>query len=88
MQSKGWNETQIQLAATQIISWTDYPASELKTSSWIKENSAICEVTGYDMGQITKDKLYDNALKLYAVKDGLEKHLSQRTNDLFEIDDK
>ena len=88
LQSKGWNETQIQLAATQIISRAVYPASELKTSSWIKENSAVCEVTGYDMEQITKDKLYDSALKLYEVKDDLEKYLSQRTNDLFELDDK
>lgn len=87
-QSQGWNETQIQLAATQIIGRAVYPASELKTSSWMKENSAICEVTGYDMAEITKDKLYDSALKLYEVKDALEKHLSQRTNDLFNLDDK
>jgi len=82
LQKQGWSDTQIQLAATQVISRAVYPASELKTSSWIKENSAICEVTGYDMMQITKDKLYDSALKLYEVKDELEKHLSQRTNDL------
>ena len=88
LQSQGWTETQIQLAATQIISRAVYPASELKTSSWIKENSAICEVTGYDMEQITKDKLYTSALKLYDVKDGLEKHLSNRTNTLFELEDK
>ena len=88
LQGRGWSETQIQLAATQIISRAVYPASELKTSSWIKENSAICEVTGYDMEQITKDKLYDSALKLYDVKDELEKHLSQKTNDLFDLEDK
>jgi transposase len=88
LQSQGWTETQIQLAATQVISRAVYPASELKTSSWIKENSAICEVTGYDMEQITKDKLYTSALKLYDVKDGLEKHLSNRTNTLFELEDK
>lgn len=88
LQSQGWTETQIQLAATQIISRAVYPASELKTSSWIKENSAICEVTGYDMEQITKDKLYTSALKLYDVKDGLEKYLSNRTNTLFELEDK
>jgi transposase len=87
-QSCGWSETQIKLAATQIISRAVYPASELKTSSWIRENSAVCEVTGYDMEQITKDKLYESALKLYEVKDGLEKHLSQRTNHLFDLDDK
>ena len=40
------------------------------------------------MEQFTKDKLYDGALKLYEVKDGLEKYLSQRTNGLFELDDK
>lgn len=88
LQSKGWNDAQIKLAATQVISRAVYPASELKTSNWIKENSGICEVTGYDMEQITKDKLYDSALNLYEVKDELEKHLSQRTNDLFELDDK
>ena len=88
LQKLGWSDTQIQLAATQIISRAVYPASELKTSSWIKENSAICEVTGYDMTQITKDKLYDSALQLYEVKDELEKHLSQRTNDLFDLEDK
>ncbi len=88
LQTQGWSDTQIQLAATQIISRAVYPASELKTSSWIKENSAICEVTGYDMSQITKDKLYDSTLKLYEVKDKLEKHLSQRTNDLFDLEDK
>lgn len=88
LQSQGWTETQIQLAATQVISRAVYPASELKTTSWIKENSAICEVTGYDMEQITKDKLYQSALKLYDVKDGLEKHLSNRTNTLFELEDK
>lgn len=88
LQTQDWSATQIQLAATQIISRAVYPASELKTSSWIKENSAICEITGYDMGDITKDKLYSSALKLYEVKDALEKHLSQKTNTLFELEDK
>ena len=44
----GWSEEQVQLAATQVISRAVYPASELRTSRWIKENSAICELTGYD----------------------------------------
>ena len=34
LQSKDWNDTQIKLAATQVISRAVYPASELKTSSW------------------------------------------------------
>lgn len=86
--SKGWSEEQIQLAATQVISRAVYPASELKTARWIRENSAVCELTGYDMAKVTKDKLYESSLNLYKIKDELEKHLSARTNDLFDIEDK
>ena len=86
--SKGWREEDAALAATHIISRAVYPASELKTTRWIKQNSAVCELTGYDMEKLTKDKLYQNALNLYEVKDELEKHLSKRTNDLFDLEDK
>ena len=53
LREKGWSETQIQLAMTQVISRAAYPASELKTTHWVKENSAVCELTGYDMEQLT-----------------------------------
>lgn len=84
----GFSGEQIQLASTQIVSRAVYPASELKTASWIKENSAIGELTGYGCEKITKDKLYESALRLYAVKDQLEQHLSHKTNELFDISDK
>ena len=86
--NKGWTEEQVQLAATQVISRAVYPASELKATRWIKENSAVCELTGYDIEKLTKDKLYQSALSLYELKDDLEKHLSKRTNELFDIEDK
>lgn len=86
--SLGWSQEQVQLAATQVISRAVYPASELKTTRWIRENSAVCELTGYDMEKLTKDKLYQSSLSLYTIKDELEKHLSKRTNDLFDIEDK
>ena len=84
----GFTPEQIQLALTQIVSRAVYPASELKTASWIKENSAISELTGVDCPTITKDKLYESALRLYRVKDQLEQHLSHKTNELFDISDK
>jgi len=84
----GFTEEQIKLAATQIVSRAVYPASELKTASWIKENSAIGELTGQDCQKITKDKLYESALRLYKIKDQLEQHLSCKTNELFDISDK
>jgi transposase len=88
LEDAGFSPQEVQLAATQIISRAVYPASELKTTSWIKENSAVCELTGYDMNKITKDKLYNSALRLYGVKDQLEQHLSHKTNELFDLSDK
>lgn len=88
LESKGWEEEKIQLALTQIISRTVYPFSEYRTSRWIKENSAVCEVTGYDVDRMTKDKLYGSALDLFKIKDTLEQHLSRRTNELFDLEDK
>ncbi|MER3472420.1 MAG: transposase [Chitinophagaceae bacterium] len=83
-----WTEEHIQLALMHIISRATYPASELRTSQRIKENSAVCELTGYPTEKITKDKLYDTSKRLYKVKDDLEKHLSKRTNELFDLTDK
>ncbi|MGL4632880.1 MAG: IS1634 family transposase [Leadbetterella sp.] len=83
-----FTESEIQLAQTQIISRAVYPGSELATSKWIQENSAITEITGYDLGKINKDRLYRNALKLNNIKTELEQHLSIKTNELFDIQDK
>ena len=85
---KGWQNEQIQLALTHIISRAAYPASELRTSEWIKQNSSVCELTRYPIDKITKDKLYDISKCLYKVKEDMEKHLSKRTNELFDLNDK
>lgn len=70
--SVGFTADQARLAATQVVSRAVYPASELKTARWIKENSAVCELTGYEAGKVTKDRLYGSALHLYRAKDVLE----------------
>lgn len=88
LQQEGWGEDKISLAATHIISRAVYPASELKTVSFIKENSAISEITGIDKAKITKDILYGISHKLFKVKAPLEQHLSKRTNELFDLEDK
>lgn len=86
--SCGFTEEQATLAATQVVSRAVYPASELKTARWIRENSAVCELTGYAADKVTKDRLYESALRLYRAKDVLERHLSNRTNELFDLADK
>jgi hypothetical protein len=88
LEKKGWSQESRQLALTQIASRAVYPASENKTSKWLKENSAQCEITGYPVAKMTKDKLYKGALDLYKVKDDLEAHLSKKTNELFDLQDK
>lgn len=86
--NRGWDKEQVGLAATHVISRAVYPASELKTAQWIKENSSVCELTGYDTGKVTKDKLYGISKRLYKEKEGLENHLSRCTNELFNLEDK
>lgn len=88
LKTSGWDEQKIALATTHIISRAVYPASELKTVSFVKENSAICEMTAYDKDKLTKDKLYETSKDLYNVKDQLESYLSRKTNELFDLDDK
>jgi Transposase DDE domain len=84
----GWSEEKVHLAMTQVISRAVYPGSELATGKWIKENSAVCDITGYDVNKITKDKLYQSALDLYQHKATIEKHLSTTTNELFDLQDR
>lgn len=88
LRSRGREEENVRLAMTHIVSRAVYPASELKTTAYIRENSSICELTGYPVKKITKDKLYDISMKLYSQKDNLEKYLSKTTNELFDLQDK
>jgi len=84
----GFDDESMRLAITQIISRAVYPASELETTRWIRENSAVCEITKYPLEKLTKDKLYTSSLQLFNHKDEIEKYLSVKTNQLFDIQDK
>jgi hypothetical protein len=88
LQQSGWDEDKISLATTHIISRAVYPSSELKSVSYIKENSAISEITGIDKDKLAKDLLYGISHKLYKIKTPLEQYLSKRTNELFDLEDK
>lgn len=87
LKQKGWSDEDISLALSHIVSRAVYPASELKTVRFMEDNSSICELTGYDMNKLTKDKLYRISQKLFKEKQGLEQYLSKKTNDLFDLQD-
>jgi hypothetical protein len=85
--SKDWDQEDISLALSHIVSRAVYPASELRTMRFMEENSSICELTGFDIDKLTKDRLYGISQKLYKEKQGLENYLSKKTNDLFDLQD-
>ena len=87
LQRQGFTEEQTALAVTQIAIRATHPASEQATAKWIKNNSDICRLTGYDMDKVTKDKLYKSAIRLYDVRRELMSHLSSWTKELFAYDD-
>lgn len=88
LRSKGWAEEDISTAATHIAARAAYPASELETSRWIRDNSAICELTGASPGMVTKDRLYRISRRLHELQLPLEQYLSTKTNELFDLEDK
>lgn len=88
LQAHGLSKTESALALSHIVSRSVYPASELKTVSYMRENSSICELTGVNAKHVTKDHLYGISKKLYGLKDKLETCLSHKTNELFDLEDK
>ena len=88
LRRRGWDEENIRMALSHLVSRAIYPASELKTVSFLRENSSVCELTGLPSSCITKDRLYEISRKLYAVKEPLEHYLSRKTNELFDLEDK
>ena len=88
LKDRGWSDIDCKIAQAHIVARTIYPASELKTVSYIKENSSICEILDLDSRYITKDRLYGISHRLYREREGLELHLSRKTNELFDLQDK
>ena len=88
LKANNFIEEESRLALAHIVSRAVYPASELKTVSFMQENSSICELTGLEAQSITKDRLYKISHKLHSLKNSLEQHLSRKTNELFDLQDK
>jgi transposase len=88
LRDRGFDEEQINTCLMHIASRAVYPASEHKTAQWIGDNSAVAELFGKEPTRVSRHMLYKAAVDLYELKDELEKHLSVKTNELFDLDDK
>ncbi|NMA30314.1 MAG: IS1634 family transposase [Candidatus Methanofastidiosa archaeon] len=83
-----FSETSAGFSLMHLVSRAVYPASENKTAQWIKDNSAISGLFNIPLHQVNRSKLYAASNNLYAQKKGIEKYLSRKTNDLFDLQDK
>jgi transposase len=82
---QGWDAADALFAVMQIASRAIYPVSELKTVSYLRENSALCELTGIDPGKVSHTRLYRSALRLYNEHEKLEDYLHERVCNMFDI---
>jgi len=84
----GFSDSAANLSLAHIASRAVYPASENKTAQWMKENSAVAGLFNQPIDKINRFKLYTASNNLYNKKDVIEKQLSTKTNELFDIQDK
>lgn len=87
LEKSGFDEKEIKIAITHIISRSVFPASEHKTAQWINENSGLLQLPSLNDLKINKNHLYNISRKLYSIKDESEEFLSKKTNELFDIQD-
>lgn len=86
--SQGWDKAQVKKALIHIISRAAFPASEHKTALWIGENSSVTELYQTRPESVNRFHLYKTSKLLYRHKDEIEKYLSHRTNEIFDLQDR
>lgn len=88
LSEKQWDKDSIATAVAHLVSRAVYPASEHKTAQWMADSSAVVSLLFKEKKVISYQSLYKISKQLYEQKDGLEKHLSTKTNELFDLKDK
>ena len=80
----GWSEAKVNAALSVLVARTVYSPSELKTRRLMEENSAVCELVSGDRQWLPSMRsIYGVAPSLYSVKEQLERHLCEVTDNLF-----
>lgn len=83
---QGWSECDVQTALASLIVRTVYSPSELASYRIMKDNSSACELCSGDTDWHPGiNALYSIPDKLYQLKDKIEKHLCDKTDNLFNI---
>lgn len=86
LEEEGWSEVKINTALAHLIIRTIYTPSELASMRIMDENSDVCElVSGNKDWRPGFHGIYNVAPDLYQLKDKLDRHLRNRTDNLFNI---
>ena len=86
LEGLGWSEAKVNAALSVLVTRTVYSPSELATRRIMEENSAVCELVSGDREWMPSLRsIYDVAPSLYAVKEELERHLCNVTDNLFNL---
>jgi len=84
----GFNTNEQAVSMLSLIGRMLYPASELCTAKWLKENSAALELVSPESGTTDRNRLTKASLMLYREKDKIEDYLSKKVEDIFGLEDK
>lgn len=87
--SEGWSEQEINTALAALIVRTVYSESEAASYRTMRDNSAACELcSGSQNWYPGINSLYTVTDKLFELKEKLEKHLCNRTDSLFNLENR
>jgi len=88
LQSLGFTDAQVDLAALLIIGRLVYPASELKTARWARDVSAVGELLGTDFSHVSANALYRASDTLMARRGTIEESLARDEKRLYGLEEK
>ena len=89
LRSRDWTENDIHTALSHLIVRTVYSPSELSTYHIMRDNSAACELCGNKEGWLPGlNSLYRIPDRLLEMKEDLERYLCNRTDTLFNLENR
>ena len=80
LRQQKWCEEDIKLSYLHIIAKACYPASELRTEGWLKNNSGLTELLGMNAAEISRRfDLYKISRQLNSARTAIERYLFDKT---------
>jgi len=86
-ESLGFTPIQIESALGVLIAKACSPASDKKSIEWLREKSGAGELVGCDYNSISSNSIYRVADTLLNNKEAIERHLYDKTKEIFEYDE-